>query len=74
MTNILHIDASARPGLGGLDEHGSYSRRLTNTFVKNWLAQQPDTQVRYRDVSNQPPAHIDHRWIEAAFGSERDAP
>ncbi|MBB4596464.1 FMN-dependent NADH-azoreductase [Xanthomonas arboricola] len=74
MTNILHIDASARPGLGGIDAHGSYSRRLSDTFVSHWLSQQPDAQVRYRDVGRQPPAHIDHRWIEAAFGTERDAP
>ncbi len=25
-------------------------------------------------MGRQPPAHIDHRWIEAAFGTERDAP
>lgn len=74
MTNILHIDASARPGLGGIDPHGSYSRRLTGAFIDHWLAQQPKAQVRYRDLGSQPPPHIDHRWIEAAFGSERDAP
>ncbi|MGK3119704.1 hypothetical protein QZH44_16395 [Pseudomonas corrugata] len=46
MTNILHIDASARPGLGGIDPHASYSRRLTDTFIRWWLSQQPDVQVR----------------------------
>lgn len=73
MTNILHIDASARPGLGGIDPHGSYSRRLTDTFIRQWLSRQPNTQIRYRDVGKQPPAHIDHKWIEAAFGTERDS-
>ncbi|KHN91236.1 NAD(P)H dehydrogenase [Pectobacterium actinidiae] len=69
MTKILHIDASARPGLGGIDLHGSYSRRLTHDFVKYWLSRQPDAAVRYRDVGLQPPDHINHSWIEAGFGS-----
>ena len=73
LTKILHIDASARPGLGGIDPHGSYSRRLTQTFVSRWLSLQPDAEVRYRDIGKQPPAHVDQRWIEAAFGSERDS-
>lgn len=74
MTNILHIDASARPGLGGIDAHGSYSRRLTHDFISRWLSSEPHAQVRYRDVGQIIPAHIDHRWIEAAFGSARDTP
>lgn len=69
MTKILHIDASARPGLGGIDLHGSYSRRLTHDFVNYWLSLEPDTHIRYRDVGLQPPEHVNHLWIEAAFGS-----
>ncbi|MCA6927608.1 FMN-dependent NADH-azoreductase [Pectobacterium versatile] len=72
MTKILHIDASARPGLGGIDLHGSYSRRLTHDFVKHWLSRQPEAHVRYRDVGLQPPDHVNHSWIEAAFGSGLD--
>lgn len=74
MINLLHLDASARPGLGGIVPHGSYSRRLTDTFVRHWRSRRPETQVCYRDLGRRPPPHIDHRWIEAAFGSERDAP
>ncbi len=29
MTHILHIDASARPGIAGTGNHGSHSRHLT---------------------------------------------
>ena len=51
---ILHIDASGRPGLGGLPPHGpygSYSRRLSGHFISRWLAHLPDTEVEYRDLA-----------------------
>lgn len=67
---ILHIDASGRPGLGGLPPHGpygSYSRRLSQHFMDHWLARQPATEVKYRDVGTHPPKPVDHAWIAAAF-------
>lgn len=67
MTHLLQLDASARPGLAGTDEHGSLSRRLTHRFVKAWQARQSDATSTYRDVGGAPPAFIDQRWIEAAF-------
>ncbi|WP_137163980.1 FMN-dependent NADH-azoreductase [Pseudomonas asiatica] len=70
MTKILHIDASARPGLGGLPPHGaygSYSRRLSQHFVAHWLSRQPQAHIKYRDVGANPPAPVSHAWIEAAF-------
>ena len=70
MTTLLHIDASARSGRSGTDPHGSHSRRLTDRFVRQWLAAQPDSEVVYRDVGQQPPAPVSAEWIHAAFTSE----
>ena len=67
MTTLLHIDASARSGRSGTDPHGSHSRRLTDSFVRQWLAAQPDSEVLYRDVGQQPPAPVSAEWIHAAF-------
>lgn len=36
MANLLHLDASARPGRSGVDSHGSHSRRLSAHFVEQW--------------------------------------
>ena len=70
MTTLLHIDASARSGRSGTDPHGSHSRRLTDRFVRQWLAVQPDSEVLYRDVGQQPPAPVSAEWIHAAFTPE----
>ena len=67
MTTLLHIDASARSGRSGTDPHGSHSRRLTDRFVRQWLAAPPDSEVVYRDVGQQPPAPVSAEWIHAAF-------
>ncbi len=67
MPHILQLDASARPGLAGTDEHGSLSRRLTHRFVTGWQARQPTATVTHRDVGGTPPSFIDQRWIQAAF-------
>jgi len=65
--NILHIDASARPGRSGIDAHGSHTRRLSARFVERWREARPDDRVAYLDVGQHPPAHVDARWIHAAF-------
>ncbi len=70
MTTLLHIDASARSGRSGTESHGSHSRRLTDRFVRQWLAAQPDSEVLYRDVGQQPPAPVSAEWIHAAFTPE----
>ena len=70
MTTLLQIDASARSGRSGTDPHGSHSRRLTDRFVRQWLAAQPDSEVVYRDVGQQPPAPVSAEWIHAAFTPE----
>jgi len=56
MTHLLQLDASARPGLAGKDEHGSHSRHLTDRFVSRWRV---PTRARQRDL----PRH----WAEPAL-------
>ena len=73
MTTLLHLDASARPGLAGLHVHGSHSRALSARFVERWRHAAPGTRVLRRDVGQSPPAHVDHAWIEAAFTAPADA-
>lgn len=70
MPHILHIDASARPGLAGTDNHGSHSRNLTQQFVRQWRSSRPEDSVTYRDIGQSPPAFINHDWIASAFTPE----
>ncbi|MFH0131708.1 FMN-dependent NADH-azoreductase [Variovorax sp. VaC1] len=65
--NLLHIDASARPGRSDTDAHGSHTRRLSARFVERWRKARPDDRIDYLDVGQQPPAHVNGRWIHAAF-------
>lgn len=73
MTTLLHIDASARPGLAGTDHRGSHSRALSARFVNRWERAAPQTRVLRRDVGLAPPAHVDHAWIAAAFAAPDQA-
>ncbi len=68
MTHILLIDASARPGIAGTDNHGSHSRHLTYQFVSQWQSGRPQDTVTYRDIG--PPSIISHDWIASAFAPE----
>lgn len=70
MPHILQLDASARPGLAGKDQHGSHSRNLTQRFVSQWLARRAQDSLTYRDIGQNPPSIIDHDWIAAAFTPE----
>lgn len=65
--NLLQIDTSARPGLSGTDPHGSHTRRLSARFVERWRKARPNDRVDYLDVGQHPPAHVNGRWIHAAF-------
>ena len=60
MTTLLHLDASARVTR-------SLSRKLTHTFMENWLASRPNDTVIKRDVGLNPPSVISEAWIAAAF-------
>lgn len=74
-TRLLHLDASARPGRRGIEPRGSYTRAMSDRFVRRWRAAQPDAAVAYRDLGASPPALVDHAWIAAHFTPEeaRDA-
>ncbi len=75
MPHLLHLDASARPGLAGQDLHGSHSRNLSQRFVSQWLASRAQDSLTYRDIGQNPPTIIDHDWIAAAFtADEQRAP
>jgi FMN-dependent NADH-azoreductase len=65
--NILQIDASARPGISGVDPRGSHTRRLTRRFIERWQAARPQDSVSYRDIGQQPPSPVSGDWIAAAF-------
>lgn len=65
--NLLHIDASARPGRSDIDLHGSHTRRLSARFVERWQRARPGDRIDHLDVGQQPPAHVNGRWIHAAF-------
>ncbi len=67
MPHILHLDASARPGLAGKDQHGSHSRNLSQRFVSQWLARRGQDSLTYRDIGQNPPSFINHDWIASSF-------
>ncbi|GAA5235675.1 NAD(P)H dehydrogenase [Verticiella sediminum] len=67
MANLLIVDASARPGLGGIDAHGAYSRRLTHHFASRWRLRRPGDVIVHREVGLTPPAAVTHDWIAAAY-------
>lgn len=67
MTHILQLDASARPGLAGKDEHGSHSRHMTHRFVNQWQTTRPADTVNYRDIGQHPASFINHDWVASAF-------
>ncbi|MEQ8286758.1 NAD(P)H-dependent oxidoreductase [Thalassospira sp.] len=67
MTNILHIDSSARSGQSGQQAHGSHSRRLSAKFIELWRAKRPNDEIIYRDVGLTPPAPVTGQWVHAAF-------
>jgi FMN-dependent NADH-azoreductase len=65
--NLLHIDSSARFGRGGIEPHGSWSRRLTDTFARRWREARPQDRVTHRDLAAQPPQPMARNWVQAAF-------
>lgn len=70
MPHILHIDASARPGIAGTDHHGSHSRHLSHQFVSQWQLRRSQDTITYRDIGQHPPSFINHDWIASAFTPE----
>lgn len=72
MTTVLHLDASARPGLAGTHAHGSHTRALTHRFVERWRAARPGDHVIVRDVGATPPAPVTADWVAAAFTTSHE--
>ncbi|MGM0857781.1 MAG: FMN-dependent NADH-azoreductase [Pseudomonadota bacterium] len=70
MPHILQLNASARPGLAGTDNHGSHSRHLTHQFITQWHSRRPQDTATYRDIGQNPPSFIDHDWIASSFTSD----
>lgn len=64
---LLHIDSSARPDQSDRSPYGSHTRRLTDRFVRRWLAHRPNDLVTYRDIGQSPPRSVTAKWIHAAF-------
>lgn len=67
MTNILHIDSSARQGTSRESRFGSHTRRLSSRFVQRWTQARPEDEVVVRDVGVNPPSPVTGEWIHAAF-------
>jgi FMN-dependent NADH-azoreductase len=65
--HLLHLDSSARFGRGGLEPHGSWSRRMTDTFARRWRAARPHDGYTHRDLAAQPPRPMASHWVQAAF-------
>jgi FMN-dependent NADH-azoreductase len=72
--HLLHLDSSARPGRGGIEPHGSWSRRLSDSFARRWREARPQDRYTYRDLSAQPPQPMASNWVHAAFtpAAQRD--
>jgi len=67
MTQLLHIDASARSLAVAPGRSGSHTRRLSARFVARWLAARPGDRVLRRDLGETPPALLSGAFVAAAF-------
>ena len=60
MEKLLVINASPQ-------RSASYSRKMTERFVRLWGLQNPSGEIVYRELANQPVPHVDEHWVHAAF-------
>lgn len=58
MTKLLQINSSI------FSDNGQ-SSQLANQFVAAWLGHHPDAEVTFRDLAQQPIAHLDLKLIQA---------
>lgn len=65
MATLLRVDSSAAG-------ENSKSRQLTDTFVAQWLAKNPDGKVVVRDVDANPLPHLTSETLGALFTPEAD--
>ncbi len=54
---LLHLDSSPR--------RDGCSRKLTQRFVTIWQQANPQAQILYRDIGQQPIPHLDEIWVAA---------
>ncbi len=60
MTTLLQIQSS-------LFSRDGQSNQLTDEFVSTWLRNQPDSQIRVRDLALEPLPHLDAERVSAFF-------
>ncbi|MBB6371724.1 FMN-dependent NADH-azoreductase [Chryseobacterium shigense] len=65
MNNLLIINASIR-------DKRSYSRKLTQLFVDNWMSKYPDDHFTFRETGMEIIKPIDEKWIAEAFTKPED--
>lgn len=70
MNTVLHIDTSARSTDNSVAEYNSISKTLAVAFMDNWLANNNEDKVIYRDLSLNPPGFVNQDWIAAVFTPE----
>lgn len=58
MPTLLRLDSSLYSSQG-------VSSQLTDLFTRQWVETHPDTRVIYRDLSANPPPHLDAQYMEA---------
>ncbi|MEU7003048.1 NAD(P)H-dependent oxidoreductase [Nonomuraea sp. NPDC046570] len=56
MSNLLHLDASAR--------RTSFSRELSKAYADAWVEAHPGGGYTYRDLAAEPVPHIGEAWTE----------
>ena len=58
MPTLLRLDSSLYSSQG-------VSSQLTDLFTRQWVETHPDTRVIYRDLSVNPPPHLDAAYMDA---------
>lgn len=70
MKTVLTIDTSARRTDNKVAEYNSISKTLSAYFIDQWLTQNSEDKVIYRDLGVNPPDFISQEWIAAVFTPE----
>jgi FMN-dependent NADH-azoreductase len=60
MTTLLQLNSS-------IFSSGGHSSQLANEFVATWRANNPATQIKVRDLANDPLPHLDAQRVSAFF-------
>jgi FMN-dependent NADH-azoreductase len=60
MITLLQLNSS-------IFSSGGHSSQLANEFVAIWRANNPDAQIKVRDLANDPLPHLDAQRVSAFF-------